>query len=302
MRRWPHAVRAAALLALALIFGGGARAAGTCTITGVVLAGQTYTNAALNATGTVNYRCTRTSNAVDGNRITFNVTAGPGVNYLAGSRRVANGGNAMAYSLITGVAAWGDGVTTGLGNANVVTVNFTTNSASGSFTFTFQMAAALNPLTGRTYTDSAAVGGTCTTAKATPCSVTPGTLAASVTAATTCSIVSPPASVALAYAAFQAAAAQANRPFTVNCSNGGPYRMSVSPVAGTAAGIAYGLKLGTAANGATDISSTTAYNLAGTGAAVTYYVNATAAAGQAGTCALASCTQSGPSHTLLLEY
>lgn len=292
--------------ALPLAFAGTASAAGNCTITSVAFTDQSYNDTALSATGTVNWTCTRTSNATDGNPTTFNVTAGPGNNYSASSRRVANAGTFMAYGLTSNSVAWGDGVTAGLGNARVVTASFPSSastSVSGSFTFDFTIAAGLNPLSNRTFTDSIAVGGTCTVKKTGPaCTVSGGSAIFNVAVPVACSIVTPPSTLALPYTAFQTSPAQGDSSFVVKCSNGGPYRMSVSPTGSTVLGIAYTLKLGTTANNATDISSTTTYNQSGTGTNITRYVNATAAPGQAGTCATASCTQNSANHTLLVEF
>jgi hypothetical protein len=276
---------------------------GTCTITSVTLAAQTYTNALLTATGTVNYTCTRTSNAVDGNRITFRVTADPGLNYSGGTRQAANGSNDISYSLRVGAANWGDG-TAGLGNSHNVNVGFmgTQTTKSGSFNFTLRVPGSQNPQTAPTpYLDTFVVDGTCTTAKGTPCSVTGDTGQVSILAPTSCTL-SKPANFTLSYMAFQSSPAMNNTNFAVNCSNGGPYRMSVSPTGATVLGIAYTLKLGTGSNSAIDISSTTTYNRTGTGSSQTYYVNASAVPGQSGTCSGGPCTQLGPSHTLLLEY
>lgn len=276
---------------------------GTCTITSVTLAAQTYTNALLTATGTVNFTCTRTSNAVDGNRITFNVTADPGLNYSGGTRQAANGSNYISYSLRVGTVNWGDG-TAGLGNGHSVNVGFAgaQTTKTGSFNFTLRVPGSQNPQTAPTpYLDTFIVDGTCTTRNFTPCSVTGGTGQVSLLVPTSCSLGNP-GTFTLPYTAFQSSPAPANTNFAVNCSNGGLYRMSVSPTGATVLGITYTLKLGTAPNSATDISSTTTYNQAGTGSAQTYYVNASAAPGQSGTCPGASCSQLGPSHTLLLEY
>jgi hypothetical protein len=277
---------------------------GSCTITSVTLGSQTYTNTAINATGTVNYTCTRTSNAADGTPITLNVTAGPGLNYSGATRRAANSGNYIAYSLKVGAAAWGDSVTAGIGNQFTVSVTFTAaqTSKSGSFNFTFGIAAGLNPPSRPDpYADTFAVAGTCTTKKGTACSVTGNSGQVSVMVASTCSISTPPGAITLAYTAFRSTALQANTPFKVTCDNGGTYRMSVSPTGATVRGITYGLKLGTTANSAIDVSSTTTYNLTGTGLATQYYANASAASGQAGTCSGAPCTGS-TTHTLLVEY
>ncbi|HEY1226810.1 MAG TPA: hypothetical protein VGF26_05765, partial [Ramlibacter sp.] len=155
---------------------------------------------------------------------------------------------------------------------------------------------------GRTYTDTVAVTGTCTTSKNTPCTVVGASLPISISVTSSCSITSTPGTLNLAYSSFQSTAGAGNVPFGAQCSNGAPYRMSVSPTNGTLLGVAYSLRLGTSAGSATNISSTTTYNLTGTGSAVTYYVNATAASGQVGTCASGTCQALSPPHTLLIEY
>lgn len=292
--------------ALWLAFTGAASAAGTCTITSVAFTDQSYTETAVSATGTVNWTCTRTSQSDDGNPTTFNVTAGPGGNYSANTRRVANAGAFMDYALTSNAVAWGNGVTAGLGNARVITADFANNSStsvSGSFTFSFTIAAGLNALSNRTYTDTIAIGGTCAMKKnGSTCTVTGNSAVLNVAVPVACSLVTPLTNVALPYTAFQTSPGQGNSSFQVRCSNGGPYRMSVSPTGSTVLGIAYTLKLGTAANSSTDISSTTTYNQSGTGTNITRYINATAVPGQPGTCAAASCTQSSANHTLLVEF
>ena len=294
------------LLALAaLLLQLDARAAGSCTVTSIAFTGVAYNNTALTATGTVNYTCSRTSNGTDGSPFTLQLTAGGGLYYAGSTRNAGNGANRLAYGLST-TAAWGNGLP-GLGNAHAVTVAFptgNTDTVSGSFTFTFTMAGSLNPVTGRTYTDTIAVGGTCATApnKNTPCTLVGATLPISISVPSSCSIPSAPATLNLAYTSFQSTAGAGNVPFAARCSNGAPFRMSVSPPNGTVLGVAYSLRLGTAAGSATDISSTTTYNLTGTGAPITYYVNATAVSGQVGTCSSGTCQALSPPHTLLIEY
>lgn len=293
------------LLAAGLLLQPDARADGNCNVTSIAFTGVTYNNTAITTTGTVNYTCSRTGNSTDGSPFSMQITAGGGLYYAGGTRNAGNGANRLAYSLST-TAAWGNGLP-GLGNAQVVSVAFptgNTDTVSGSFPFTFRMAASLNPLTGLTYTDTVAVGGTCATAtnKNTPCTLVGATLPISITVLSSCSITSAPGTLNLAYTSFQATAGAGTVPFAAQCSNGAPFRMSVSPTNGTVLGVGYSLRLGTSAGSATNISSTTTYNLAGTGAPVTYYVNATAAPGQVGTCASGTCQALSPPHTLLIEY
>lgn len=292
------------LMTLWMSLAGTASAVGTCTITSVAFTDQSYNGTAISAVGTVNWTCNRTSNGADGTPTSFTVIAGAGGNYTGATRRLANAGTFMSYGLTSNAVAWGDG-SAGLGNGRLITATFSpgsATSASGSFTFNFTLAAGLNPLSGRTFSDTITVGGTCTTSKGPACTVTGNTVTFNVAVPVTCSIATPPPNVSLPYTAFQTSPAQGNSQFFVNCSNGGPYRMSVSPLGSTVLGIAYTLKLGTTANNATDISSTTTYNRTGSGGNQPYFVNATAVPGQAGTCAAASCTQSSANHTLLVEF
>ena len=282
-----------------------AHAAGNCTLTSIAFTGVTYNNTALTTTGTVNYTCSRSSNGTDGSPFTMQITAGDGLYFAGSTRHAGSGANRLAYGLST-TAAWGNGLP-GRGNAHVVSVTFptgNTDTVSGSFPFTFSMAASLNPLTGQTYTDTVAVGGTCATPpnKSTPCTLVGASLPISISVTASCSITSAPGTLNLAYTSFQSTAGAGTVPFAAQCSNGAPYRMSVSPTSGTLLGVAYSLRLGTSAGSATNISSTTTYNLTGTGSAVTYYVNATAASGQVGTCASGICQALSPPHTLLIEY
>jgi hypothetical protein len=282
-----------------------AHADGNCTVTSISFTGVTYNNAALTATGTVNYTCTRTSQGADGSPITMRLRAGPGAYYAGNTRNAGNGANRVAYGLST-TAAWGDG-SPGLGDGHTVSVPFhggNNNTTSGAFAFTFSMAGSLNPLAGLVYTDTVAITGICSTApnKTTPCTVVGATLTISITAPITCNITSAPGTLNLSYTSFQSVAGAGNVPFAATCSNGGPFRMNLSPPNGTVLGVAYSLRLGTSPGSATDISSTTTYNLTGNGSPITYYVNATAAPGQVGTCGSGTCQALSPPHTLQIEY
>lgn len=283
-----------------------ALASGTCAITSVTLASQTYTNtSALSATGSVGWTCTRSSNKTDGSPTTFAVTAGPGTHYANAARNAYNVTN-LPYALSTASAAvWGDGSAVAGSTPNVVTASFpsgSSTSVSGSFPFTFTIAASLNPYAGRTYSDSVSIGGTCSTKNGTACTVTAGVLSVSVYVQGNCSISSPPANLAFNYTSFQTGVGRANSQFAARCDNGTPYRMSLSPTSGTLLALPYSLTLDTKRNSATDISSTTTYNLTGSGSAQTYFVNGTIQAGLAGTCATSSCLATSAPHTLTLSY
>jgi len=93
-----------------------------------------------------------------------------------------------------------------------------------------------------------------------------------------CEVVSAPTDVAFTYTSFQAAAATATGgAFTVRCTNTLPYTMSLDASSGTVSGLNYTLSL-SAASGT------------GNGAGQNYSVNGSMVSGQAGTCALGSCS------------
>ena len=277
-------------------------AAGNCSVTSVTLSAVTYSNAAVTGTGAVGFICSRTTPS-DG-EITVNIGAGPGLYPLAGTRQAGNGANRIAYSLST-TAPWGDGIS-GMGNPQAAVTQFAkgnTDTYPGSFTFTFSMPASLNPVAGLSYSDTVVIGGTCSTSKASAgCTLAGSSLAIKIDVPVTCSISSPPGTLNLSYTSFQSTPGLGNVPFAATCSNGGPYRMSLTPASGTLLGVTYGLTLGTSAGSPTDISSSTSYNLRGTGSPATFYVNARAAAGQSGTCTGGTCSAISTPHTLRIEY
>ncbi len=95
-----------------------------------------------------------------------------------------------------------------------------------------------------------------------------------------CQIASGPANVAFTYTSFQAAAATGTGgAFSVQCTNTLPYTMSLDATSGTVIGLNYTLAL----------SATTG---TGNGAAQAYSITGSMASGQAGTCALGSCSGS----------
>lgn len=270
-----------------LLFVGGsafacAATAGSCTVTSVTLSPPPYTSATGDsATGSVSWTCTRTSNSADGSSITFNTSA-------TGSGSVSNGGGTMAYSLT--------------GTSRTLTATYATgvNTYSSSYSFTFSIAAGLNPSAGTTYTDTVTFGGTCTAAKKTgTCSVTPATLSISVDVTPKCAV-STPADLNFVYTSFQTTKATAYSQYTVNCTKNTPYTMSLSPASGTLLNVPYALTLGTTANSATDITGVSNTGT-GTSAGSGYFVNGAILPGFVGTCTPGNCTASA-THTLIVSY
>lgn len=105
-----------------------------------------------------------------------------------------------------------------------------------------------------------------------------------------CSISTPPGNVTFNYTSFQGSPASASppSPFAATCTNQMPYTMALDATSGTLLGLNYTLSL-------------SASSATGTGLAQSYTINGSIAAGQAGTCATASCTATAP-RTLTISY
>jgi spore coat protein U-like protein len=102
-----------------------------------------------------------------------------------------------------------------------------------------------------------------------------------------CTLSTAPGDVVFTYVTF-GAAANASTTYGVTCTNFLPYTMALDATSGTVIGLSY--TLGLSAAGAT-----------GSGAAQSYSINGNIAAGQAGTCATATCTAS-QGRTLTVSY
>ena len=116
----------------------------------------------------------------------------------------------------------------------------------------------------------------------------PSPFSVNVTTTAVCSISTIP-NITLAYGnAFSSTAVTAITSAPVMCSNQLPYTMTVSPTSGVSAGIYYSLSLPASGTG--------------TGLSQGIAITATAPAGQAGTCAAATCTGAAQPHTLTVTY
>ena len=121
-----------------------------------------------------------------------------------------------------------------------------------------------------------------------------------------CEITLPPGNVAFSYTAFQASATTANTTFSTRCTTNLTYSVALdgAPTSGVypgvVSGLKYGLAIGTTAGGAAILPTT---SFSGNGTVLTYYINGTMAAGQAGSCAVgsATCTASDP-RTLTITF
>lgn len=102
-----------------------------------------------------------------------------------------------------------------------------------------------------------------------------------------CSISTPPGDVLFTYTSFGSSAV-AYTGFAATCTATMPYSMALDATGGTLLGLNYTLSL-------------SASSASGTGSAQNYTINGSIAAGQAGTCAMASCTATA-GRTLTISY
>jgi len=102
-----------------------------------------------------------------------------------------------------------------------------------------------------------------------------------------CAISSPPGTITFNYSSF-GAALNPTTTFQTNCTNGLPYTLSLDSTTGTLLGLNYSLAL--------SVTSST-----GTGFNQGFTITGTMAAGQPGSCASGSCTDTR-THTLTISY
>jgi spore coat protein U-like protein len=104
-----------------------------------------------------------------------------------------------------------------------------------------------------------------------------------------CRISAAPGTVQLNYTSFQAAPAQASTSFSVTCTSGMSYTMSLDATSGTLLGLAYSLAINPTGS------------QVGNGAAQAATITGTIAAGQSGTCSQATCSAT-QTRTLTITY
>lgn len=280
MRRWIRM-----LLAVLALLGGGQAAAITCsTITspGTTINWVAATSMAMQAYFEVT--CNRPVGDA-ATSVTYDVTADNGGNRSGNINRVRHsGGSLLEYDPYKDAAC---GTEFRSGGPRKITdtlswgaAEYGTKSKQTSFWVCITNTTQTAPASGA-YTDTIGLDFT------SPVGNLSGSVLVTVYAPASCTMTTPPSQIDLAYAAFGPQVSSSTG-FGVNCTIGMPYTMSLDATSGVAAGLRYTLSITQpAANG--------------TGGAQNFSVTATIPAGQAGTCAAASCQQINP-HTLIISY
>lgn len=267
-----------------LAFAGCAHAKVSCTISS--LGFTTAYGSLLNITAS-NFTVTCTANAAGGT-VTYQVAANNGINFLGAQNRALNVGSFLNYNLASdpGCATAWKGTT--YIPATPYTITFA-GVGTDIKTYSYYGCVPAGQPAGPTgiYIDTVTmsyVGGALPGGYTFPNSTFP----VSITAPATCSITTPPGNITFIYTAFSAAAVLASTTFSTTCNSLLPYTMALDTTSGTIVGVNYTLAL-SAAGGT------------GTGLAQTYTINGTVAAGQAGTCAAATCA-GAQTHSLTITY
>lgn len=251
----------------------------------------TYTpTSALNLTGSISLACIR--NAGPKNRsLWVGIDDGPGTSPRNLDRA---GGGSLPYGLYRNAANTGSW-TIGPGQApgstaaggTLLALDFSaSNNFSTTINYYFQVPAN-NYVTAGSYSDNA-VTLTVNLDSATGTLVGNASFVPSVTVPDFCRLSTPPGNMALNYTSFSGSAATANTTFGVQCSNTTPYSMTLDVTSGSALGLAYTLGLSTSSG-------------SGNGIEQFHTINGSIAAGQGGTCAVATCSATQP-HTLTISY
>ena len=262
-----NTVKALFLAASLSLCGGAAQAATSCSlgaITGMNIASYTQGVAATPQPMSVVVNCNRQNHPADPNTVTYTLTFDTGLNSNRASAVVSGTTYYIAYSK---------------GTASTCTPALTTTS--GSFTWSgptktgiqsatvsfFGCVGAQSGMAAATYNDTIGVTLTDTVGSAVP----PGSIPVSITLGASCSVSTPPGTIAFNYTAFRPSDLVVPVNYGVTCTNTTPYTMALDTTTGVAAGLAYSLAL-------------SASSATGTGSEQTFSITGTMPANQSGDC------------------
>lgn len=299
----PQSIRLKSLLWLGSIvmvaFTAGAQARVTCTPSSAGFStAYPTTGGALNITA-ASFTVTCSKTGASTATATYQTAANNGANPTGSQNRARRPAttNYLNYNLTSDLGCSSAWKGTGLIQTPAYTTPPLTNGQSDVHTFYFWgcVPAGLTVPANGTYTDTVTmtISGTVSTGTST---FNTGTFPVSITAPATCTFSTQPGNITFNYTSF-GAPVLANTLFRTNCTHLLPYTMALDVTSGTIVGLNYTLALNATANsgGASPLVST------GTGAAQTFYVNGSIAAGQGGTCSTGTCSGSDI-HTLTITY
>ena len=285
---------------LAVLMAGGSAHAVVCNITAtsVPLSTLYATGTATQVTGTISGSCTKEAGDATRPYIYIGINQGEPPAGRVMTRQ--NGTQTLSYEIYrnsgnTGIWSEGTGVTSTTSTTAGGRVYRMTNTATAqTFSYPYYMRIP-TPQTGKPagIYDDLAVTATVresnilNTATGAILAVTSFGVSASIQHS--CYFSSSPTPLVINYTSFRTTAATGTSNFQLSCTYNTPYTLTVGPPnTGTLLGIAYTL-------------TPSAPSGTGTGGGQTFSVNGSAAAGQSGTCATASCTNS-QAHTITVGF
>ena len=276
-RGWRHLLLA---LLLAVLLPA-AHATITCTSVSSPGASMNYVNgstASVQSYFTVS--CTRTSTG-DPTSVSYDVLADNGLAPTGQNNNAKLGSALLRYDVYTSASC----ATTWKGNRKISDTITWTGSSTGTITrqtsFWACIVTAATLTTAGNYTDS--VGMTLAYNNLT----VSGTVPISIYAPALCTVTTAPGRINLSYAAF-GPQVSGSTSFALTCTTGMPYTIATDVTEGVLTGLRYVLGLSAASAN-------------GTGAPQSMNITATLPAGQAGSCATASCAATR-THTLTISY
>ncbi|TFZ06536.1 hypothetical protein EZ313_07845 [Ramlibacter henchirensis] len=285
-------LRLACVLALCLSAGRVGAQQVTCgTISPSSVSGTYTPTSTLNLAGRIDLTCTRNSGSR--NRTAWlGIDNGPGT--PARNLDRTGGGGSLPYQLHrnagnTGTWTTGPGQAPGSAAAGgaLVALDFSSqNVISVTVSYHFQVLAG-NYARAGSYSDNPVTLTVRLTSDTGPLLGT-ATFVPAVTLQDFCRLSTPPGNMALSYTSFSGSAATASTNFGVQCLDATAYSMAVDAASGSALGLTYTLGLSSS-------------NGVGNGAEQTHTINGSIAAGQSGTCAVASCSAT-QQRTLTITY
>lgn len=271
----------------------------SCTVTATSVGAIYIQGSNSDISGSVVLNCSRS--ASDANILSYRIKAGAGLQPSGSQRQVQLGAtaNRLNYLLSRGTTAGGSATCRNtsnweaptIGTRNVITgtLNFGTSlAATVTWGFCIRVRGTQGMPTAGIYTDTIDVFAQYPNSDAgalTPTSMLNYTLGVN----NQCVFNSFPGALTLTYVAFSTTAQTASTTFSLRCSNGLPWSVSVSPANTTLLGLKY------------DITASPASGIGNGNIGQVINLQGIIQAGQAGTCPVSTCSQA-QIHTITIDY
>jgi spore coat protein U-like protein len=282
-----------ALLLSAMFFQTAAQAAISCNISALGITSGYPPNSPTIITTQASYSITCTRGLLsDPTTTSYSVKVSNGLQPTGQNNNAAFGANRIRYDFYTNSTCgtqWKGGTTVPSPAGTITMSGLTSTTVTQNF---WSCVPALQAPAAGTYTDTVTMTPTYSAGVVGGA----GTVAVTIITPAVCTISTAPGTVNFGTYVALGGAVTASATFGSTCSNSLPYTISLDANSGVIAGLNYSLVLNTVSNGGANTLNST-----GTGAAQTFFINGTMAAGQAGTCATGTCSGT-QTRTLTITY